>query len=645
MPCSNLIFISTPPGYFSCACASPVLFCAAIQLGLGVGLVRGIVRYGVVCLLLVFAVSAYAQTAPAPLIADADHRQSVSLDGAWHAIVDPYNVGYLTYRYEPRDDGFFQNLHPDQEPNTLIEYNFAASPTLNVPGDWNSQRPDLFFYEGPVWYEKDFSYHPKPGTRVFLRIGAANYFSRVWVNGDEACEHAGGFTPFNCEVTNLLDDGDNFAVISVDNTRLREGVPALNTDWWNYGGLTRDVELVEVPSLFISDYFLQMTAGTQDEISGWVQLRRPVAPTPIRIRIPELKIDEQVASDSTGKAKVKFNAPGLIRWSPENPKLYDVEISAGSDDLHDLIGFRTIEVRGTDILLNGQPIFLRGVSIQEEAPYRSGRAYSEEDARTLLGWVKELGANYVRLTHFPHSEHMLRLADQMGIMVWSEVPVYWTIDWSSPEALANARQQLTEMIARDKNRAAVILWSMSNESPPTPERVQFVRSLIETARSLDSTRLITAALEDHAVGNTSYIDDPLGADVDVLGCNEYIGWYTGKVEDLDHTVWKTPYDKPLIMSEFGADAKFGLHGSPDQIWTEEYQANLYEHQFHMLDNIAFLRGMSPWVLMDFRSPRRLLPGIQDYYNRKGLVSDKGEKKKAFFVLRDYYAHKGASPQP
>ena len=122
------------------------------------------------------------------------------------------------------------------------------SPTLKVPGDWNTQRPDLFYYEGVLWYEQDFKYAPKPNTRTFLHFGAANYRSHVWVNTKKVCEHEGGFTPFDCDVTGVVKDGDNFVVVAVDNTRIADGVPTLQTDWWNYGGLTRDVSLVDVPA-------------------------------------------------------------------------------------------------------------------------------------------------------------------------------------------------------------------------------------------------------------------------------------------------------------------------------------------------------------------------------------------------------------
>ena len=578
----------------------------------------------------------------APLLTSVDHRTTISLNGPWHAIVDPYDTGLRDYRAHVRSqDGFFRNDQP-KSPQDLIEYSFDKSETLNVPGDWNTQRPALLLYEGTVWYEKSFVYHPKPHTRVFLHIGAANYFSIASLNGTVVCEHEGGFTSYNCEVTTVLRDDENFVVMYVNNAREAEAVPTLSTDWWNYGGLTRDVQLVEVPEKFIQDSFLHLVTGTRDQIAGWVKLSDVVPDQKVTVRIPELAIEKTVATNSNGVAEFAFSNPRLRLWSPDQPKLYKVELESGGDKLEDEIGFRSIATRGHDILLNGNPIFLRGVSIHEEAPYRSGRAYSEEDAKTLLGWAKDLDANFVRLAHYPHNETMLRMADRMGLMVWSEIPVYWSIAWDNPATLANAANQLTENITRDKNRASIVIWSVGNETPVNDARTKFMRSLVQTARALDSTRLISAALQvQHHDAATRIIDDPLGADLDVLGCNEYIGWYEGVPEDADKAEWKTPYDKPLIMSEFGAGAKYGQHGSKDLRFGEEWQENVYRHQTAMLDRIPFLRGTSPWILMDFRSPRRLLPGIQDDFNRKGLISDQGKKKKAFFVLQDWYGQKSA----
>ncbi|HVZ19047.1 MAG TPA: glycoside hydrolase family 2 TIM barrel-domain containing protein [Terriglobales bacterium] len=596
-------------------------------------------------LLLLFSSLALAQK-PAPLITDIPYRTTVSLDGQWHFVADPYDSGSFTYDGKINENSFFRNAHPRSK-SDLVEYNFDASPILKVPGDWNTQRPELMMYEGTIWYERNFTYHPQPGKRVFLYVGAANYLSRVGVNGSVVCDHQGGFTPYNCEVTSLLHDGENFVVIQVNDVRRKENVPTLSTDWWNYGGITRDVELVEVPQQFIQDFSLHLGApfkpsvGLSGEvITGWVKMSDPTAGKPVTVRIPEASLEKTVTTDANGVAPVSFPATNLKLWSPEDPKLYRVEIASGEDKVEDEIGFRTIEVKGQDILLNGRPIFLKGVSIHEEAPYRSGRAFSDDDARTLLGWAKELGANYVRLAHYPHNENMVRMAERMGLMVWSEVPVYWTIDWENPATLANAEQQITDSITRDKNRANIIIWSVGNETPILPARNTFMHQMVDTVRKLDNTRLVSAALQVHKVeGNTRILDDPLGADLDVLGCNEYIGWYEGGFDDIDKAVYKTPYNKPLVMSEFGAGAVYGLHGDADTRWTEEFQAAVFEHQTKMLDRITFLRGTTPWILMDFRSPRRWLPGVQDFYNRKGLVSDQGQKKKAFYVMQKWYESK------
>jgi beta-glucuronidase len=569
------------------------------------------------------------------LITNTDGRKTISLDGKWQTIVDPYESGFYNYRYQPLENGYFKNAKPKTK-SDLIEYDFDSSASLQVPGDWNTQSDQLFFYEGTIWYKKSFDYARRPNTRLFVYFGAANYLADVYLNGEKLGQHEGGFTPFNFEITKLVRDTGNFLVVKVDNKRRRDAVPTLMTDWWNYGGLTRDVKLVETPNTFVHDYMVQLAKGSQNRISGWVKLAGDKLKQRVTIRIPEAGISKSFATDSNGLAEIDFNAD-LKLWAPESPKLYDVAVEAETDQVRDQIGFRSLETRGTDILLNGRPIFLRGICIHEEAPLRGGRAYSREDALTLLGWAKELGANFVRLAHYPHNEFMIREADRLGIMVWSEIPVYWTIQWENPATLENARNQLSEMIARDKNRAAVVIWSMANETPLSDARLSFLKNLISHARNLDSTRLLSAAMERHYLDTTTQmIDDPLGEYLDVLGCNEYVGWYDGLPEKADRLEWKSKYQKPLVMSEFGGDALFNHHGDTLTRWTEEYQENLYRHQLAMLKKIPFLRGTAPWILTDFRSPRRPLPGIQDYWNRKGLISNRGEKKKAFYVMQQWY---------
>ncbi len=577
----------------------------------------------------IVAVSASFAQSPSPLIQNVTNRKTISLNGDWHYIADPHEEG-TARRY-------YLNGKPSGT-RSFVEYDFNASPTLRVPGDWNFQRPELQLYEGTVWYQKSFDYHAPANTRVFLYFGAANYHARVWLNEKPLCEHEGGFTPFNCEATAALQDGQNVVIVSVNDARHADDIPSLRPDWYNYGGLTRDIRLVEVPRQFIEQYSIQLDHENARRIAGWIRLAGASTPQKLSVKIPEFKLSTVATTDNKGLARFTLDAPGVQLWSPEKPKLYRVEVSTETDQIVDDIGFRTIEIRGTDILLNGKAIFLRGIDMHEEPFNRPGRAHGEDDARTLLGWAKELGCNFVRLAHYPHDESMVRMADRLGLMVWSEIPVYQGIDFKNPQTLAKAQQQLTEMIARDQNRAAIILWSVSNETPKSPERNAFLHQLIVMARTLDPTRLITTATNQTSAAepHKKVLDDPIIADLDVFGVNEYIGWYEGVPADLDITTWSTPYNKPMIVSEFGGDAKQGLHGTASQRWTEEYQEDIYKRQIAALCKIPFLRGTSPWILKDFRSPHRQLPGVQDGYNRKGLISESGERKKAFYILQRFY---------
>ena len=212
------------------------------------------------------------------------------------------------------------------------------------------------------------------------------------------------------------------------------------------------------------------------------------------------------------------------------------------------------------------------------------------------------------------------------------------INWANPSTLDNAETQLQEMITRDHNRASVIMWSVSNETPIKPERLVFLKRLVADARLLDATRLITSAMDhfDEDSPNLRALRDPLGEFLDVLGINEYVGWYERRPQDADAMQWKSIWNKPLIVSEFGAAAQFGRHGDPNERWTEEYQAEVYRHQLAMIQRIPNFAGLTPWILMDFRAPGRTLPGVQDYHNRKGLISDRGERKQAFYVLQQFY---------
>ena len=604
-----------------------------------------------ISLVLALALSCLISKGQVNLISNIDARKSIDLNGKWQYIVDPYETGFYDYRYKELNE-----KNPDAYWNTDIqanrtekkEHGYVDKYSINVPGDWNHQQPEFTFYEGTIWYKKSFDFKKgADGNKFYLYFGAVNYRADVYLNGKKLGMHKGGFTAFNFEVPQaLLKEKGNFLVVKVDNKRHAEEIPTLNTDWWNYGGITRDVKLVEVPATFIQDFVVQLKKNNtgkapekSPEVEGWVKLNQaPAAGETITIEIPELKYKKEFPAGGQITA-LNFKLPKVQLWSTATPKLYKVIISTKTDRTADKIGFRTIEAHGIQVLLNGKPIFMRGISIHGEIPQDVRRAYSQADAEQLLRQSKELNCNMVRLAHYPHDEKITRLADSLGMLVWSEIPVYWTIDFTSQEVLDKAKVQLEEMITRDHNRASVIIWSVGNETPISPVRTNFMHSLLTKARELDNTRMVSAALEVNysALNDMNVIDDPLGEFVDLVSFNEYLGWYGGLPDKCRTTNWDTPYNKPLFISETGGDGKGGFHADSLTRFSEEYMEWYYKEQVSMLKRMpAKYVGISPWVLNDFRSPRRNNPLYQEGWNRKGLYDDKGNKKKAFFILKAYY---------
>ncbi len=564
-----------------------------------------------------------------------ENRSKLTLDGLWQVIIDPLEKGYYNHRWQPRqDNGFFANQKMKTK-SDLVEYDFDSDYQLMVPGDWNTQMEKLYYYEGTIWYKKSFDYEKQQNNKTYLYFEAVNYEAHIYLNGEKLGTHIGGYTPFQFDVTGKLKEKDNFLILKVDNKRKHEAIPTINTDWWNYGGITRSVHLVNVPENYILDYGINYKEDENNNIQGWVALSNKKQPETVTIAIPELKKNIKVTT-AGGIAKFKLKAKPQL-WSPENPKLYSLHISTSSDNVIDDIGFRTIKTEGSKIILNGKPIFLKGVSIHEEAPFKTGRVTTKEQCEVLLDWAKELGCNYIRLAHYPHSETMVRMAEKKGLMIWSEIPVYWTVLFDNPDTYKNAETQLAEMISRDKNRAAIILWGIANETPEGADRLAFLSKLSKKANDLDGTRLVTAALDTQSGGAyEKIIEDELGQYVDVIGVNSYCGWYGGTPESCSKWRWKNHYNKPMIMSEVGAGALQGMHGADNERWTEEYQDAVYKNNIEMMRHIKFLAGVSPWILMDFRSHRRHLRRIQADFNRKGLISEQGVKKKAFYTLQKFY---------
>jgi beta-glucuronidase len=595
------------------------------------------------------ALAHYAGEALRHPLANVLARRRVTLDGAWQHYLDPYEVVYN----KPR--GRRRALPDDSRPigNELLEYEWDTAPTITVPGDWNTQRDELRFYEGMIWYRRRIVAQPEPGERQFLYFEGANYKTTVWLNAERIGEHEGGFTPFQFEVTGKLKRGDNSIVIAVENRRERDRIPSVDFDWHNYGGITRSVHLVSVPETYLHDYRLWLddsAAGNPMLALSAVIAGPGRGGAELRLRSAALGIERNLRADAEGRIEARMPLGAFERWSPDNPRRYEMSLQLARETLTDQIGLRTIATRGGGLLLNGVPIFLAGISVHEERlGADGGRVRSAEEARALLDAAKGLGANFVRLAHYPHNQHTLRLADEMGVLVWGEIPVYWDeIGYADTRVYDAARRQLAAMVYRDFNRAAVVLWSVANETTPRPARNAFLTGLATWVKRDDPTRLVTAALNKNPeIDRTITVTDPLGAVLDVIAVNQYEGWYgTRSPAEIDQVNLRTVWDKPLVISEFGADAPVDFRAPRETRWSVDYQAWLYAKTLELARRTPNLAGLSPWVLKDFRSPRRHHSRHQSYWNRKGLISETGIRKPAFEVLAEFYRERrDVAPEP
>ena len=649
------------------------------------------------------AVPQWQASEPEPLYQNPAGRRHIDLSGPWEVLVDPLSAGdrpsftglggVEVFRARPAPGGL-----------AFAEFVFDPAQTLQVPADWVRQNPRLDLFEGAVWYLKRFDLPTtSDGLRRILHVGAANYRTDVYINGTLVARHEGGFTPFAVDLTRHLKPGSNALVLKVDNRLDALTVPTRFSDWHNYGGITGAMRLLELPEHRLVTWSVRLADLKRREVVADIEASPEAAGRTVTVSLPDRGETASATIGADGKARLAWRTRAGL-WSPQQPALHRLRIAiAGGEAAEDMIGLRTIEARGGDIVLNGERIVLRGISTHAVTTRHPGRVVGEDDARQLIGEVKALGANFVRLAHYPHDEAVAREADRQGLLVWSELPVYWAVAFDNPQVLENVRRQARAMVERDRNRASIILWSIANETPNTPARLAFLREIAGEVRGRDPSRLITAALlvdsaksapllartlvarllQDPALPTDQReklaawlekasgapitpdalaaaakapvfrIDDPLAEVLDVAALNEYFGWYYASFlarmvptdeQRLAEAILALmpevrvvpPAGKPFVVSEFGADARAGLDGGAGRMFTEEYQAEVYRRQLEMLAGHEGIDGVSPWVLQDFRSPLRPYPGIQDGYNRKGVIDETGRRKQAFAVLREAY---------
>ena len=627
---------------------------------------------------------------PSNLIGWIDNREYLSLNGQWKYIVDPMNNGLP----ETSFFGGFPENKTQKDGYELIEYNFDQADVINVPGAWNEQKDELFFYQGSIWLFKKFNFNIDPNKLNHLYIGASNFSTKIFLNGERVGQFNSGYTAFNFDISDYLIDGENVLLVQINANLSENSVPTKKTDWWPYGGLVGDVLIVNTPKIFIENAYVQISDLQKKQLNFRAKLNLNKNMN-IKLIIDELNLQRSFTTNKNGEIDEFIKFKNIDLWSPENPKLYNVTVKIEGDEIVDQIGFREIKTKGKQIFLNGTPIKFKGISMHAEPIGEKGIAFSRAHFESLVTTSKELNINFIRAAHYPYTRHMAKVCDELGIMLWEEIPVYWNINWTNKQTKEDALNMLSNLVTRDWNRASVVVWSLGNETPFSKDRMTFMNDLKDRLGELDVSRLKSAAILsgdaqtfsklitiiakvglekkdltakeryifEEIVKNVPVpvekllpfeinINDPLANELDLIAYNEYFGWYytsffsaqIGIRESLLREIMfelmpsfiiRSEFNKPIHISEFGAGAKHSFKKT-NQVWSEEYQAKVYLKQLEMLKSNPQVQGISPWILKDFRSMMRPLNNVQDFYNRKGLIDENGNKKQAFSVLSNFY---------
>ena len=538
---------------------------------------------------------------------------------------------------------------------------------IAVPASWNDQFEDGRDYLGPAWYQTHFDLPWNwQDKRIFVRFGSVNYLASVWLNGTHIGGHEGGHLPFEFDITALFKPQGNCLVVRVDGELAYDRVPPGNVtgeaadfflnhagnypqgqfDFFPFSGIQRPVLLYATPLQALQDITVTTNlAGGEGQVQVRVQkYDQTEASGRFYLCGHGLELSAEVRFNGD-TAEALFSVPAAALWSPNTPNLYELRVELLETDVvldvYTLpIGIRTVEVDGDKLLLNGQPIYLTGFGRHEDFPVMGRSMLPAVIVKdyALMQWI---GANSFRTSHYPYSEQMLALADKLGFLVIAETPAVGL--YFREDGLERRRQlclqYVRELIVRDKNHPSVILWSVANEphsKPPHAKR--FFRQLYDEAHALDATRPVTLA-------STVGLTEEAFEFCDVLCLNRYNGWYTqsGDIakgirllsDELDAIHQK--YGKPLVLTEFGADAISGMHAQPPEMFSGEYQAEIIARTIELLRQKPYVIGEHVWNMCDFKTSQGV--GRAGASNHKGVFTRDRRPKLAAHRLRELWSAK------
>ena len=587
---------------------------------------------------------------------DTATRERRSLDGLWKFMLDPDGTG--------RRDRWYEQLPP-------------GAVEMPVPSSYNDVLADPAGRDhvGDVWYETSFWIPPSwAGRRIAIRFGSATHRGEVWVNGQPVAVHQGGYTPFEADITAVVTPGEESRVtVAVSNVLTWQTIPPGYVedtaggrrqryfhDFFNYAGLHRHVWLTATPFARVED--ITVRTGL-DGADGTVSYRVEVAGQGAARLGTQLSLadasGDEVARGSGPEGVLRVESPRL--WRPGDGYLYQltVELRDGStlvDSYPLAVGVRTVEVNGARFLINGKPFYFRGFGRHEDIPIR-GKGHDDVwmvHDFALMEWV---GANSFRTSHYPYAEEVLDYADRRGVVVIDETPavglnmglgggIFGTQGLPTfSEATVNAatqeahRQAIAELIARDKNHPCVVAWSIANEPESDTQAARaYFEPLAAQARALDPTRPVGFANVMLAPPDKDVISDLF----DVLLLNRYYGWYvdTGDLAaaevhlEAELRAWAAKHDKPIVMTEYGADTLAGLHDVVPGPWSEEYQAALLEMSHRVFDRVDAVVGEQIWHFADFATSSGIM---RVGGNKKGVFTRDRQPKAAVAHLRQRWS--------